>query len=94
MSPVIHPPESSSHQRELVSEMLDRLDAALADGAPLFAQQRMLSDLSVYAHLLARNSPFLARLSALELSLARGHTALHPAHLAEIRAWFHSNLNL
>lgn len=92
-------PESaavSERQRELISEMLLRLDDALVAGAPLFAQQRMLSDLSVYASLLVRSrnpcsfedAGFLHKLSTLEASLALHHRGLDPSHLKEIRRWF------
>jgi hypothetical protein len=94
MSSTISPAAASAHQRELVAEMLDRLDAALAEGAPLFAQQRMLSDLSVYASLLSRDCPILARLTALELALARDRAPLQSADLAQVRAGFAFHLNL
>ena len=87
---------TTARQRELVSEMLLRLSDALAEGAPLFAQQRMLSDLSVYAHLVvrshhsgsARDAEFLHRLARLESGLTRQQHGLDPTHLDEIRGWF------
>jgi hypothetical protein len=86
----------SAHQSEMISEMLQRLEKALLDGAPLFAQQRMLSDLSVYANLLfrsrsicsIRDAEFLQDLSNLELALARNEGSIEPRHLDQIRRWF------
>lgn len=93
-------PESSgpipTRQRELISEMLSRLDDAVLAGTPVFAQQRMLSDLSVCASLLVRSrsvcsigdAEFLRRLSVLEATLAQNRRGLDLRNLEEIRGWF------
>lgn len=86
----------SLHQRKMISEMIERLGQGLLDGAPLFAQRRMLSDLSVYASLVfrarslctIRDAEFLHNLSALEQALARNQGLLEPRHLDDIRRWF------
>lgn len=86
----------SVHQCEMISEMIQRLGDGLLDGAPLFAQRRMLSDLSVYASLVfrsrslctIRDAEFLHNLSALEQALARNQGSIEPRHLDEIRRWF------
>lgn len=90
------PPAPSGRQQALIREMLLRLDDALVTGAPVEAQQRLLSDLAVYAALLVHSrktcsfddAAFLGKLSALESAFARRGRGVDAAHLEEIRRWF------